>query len=86
MLQILSVRESDIIVCIFHSCGRKSHQFKGKVWYGNRVNTHFMDINLNMKIVSFKQFNVAELCKLLFRAFINTKLPKLPKENYNYIF
>ncbi len=38
------------------------------------------------KIVSFKQFNVVELSKLLFRAFINTKLPKLPKENYNYIF
>ncbi len=34
----------------------------------------------------FKQFNVVELCQLLFRAFINYVKEILPKEKYNKIF
>ncbi len=77
--------ESDIS-SILYSCGREFHQFKGKVWYGNKVYARFMGTHFYKKKVIFNQFNAVELSKWLFRAFINKVNEILPKEKYNKIF
>lgn len=52
---------------------------KGKV-YGNRIDTIYLDTHLYKIKDIFKQYNVVELGKWLFRAFINKITEILPKE------